>query len=81
LSCNTGGGHNTAGRAVEEELMRRGIECKFKDALAFGGDRASEIVSDGYINCAKKVPKLFGHLYNAGAAVSAMNIKSPVYIA
>ena len=36
LSCNTGQGHNTAGKAVREELLRRGIPCKMLDTLRFG---------------------------------------------
>ena len=35
LSCNTGQGHNTAGRAVLEELRRQGVPCEMKDVLLF----------------------------------------------
>ena len=35
LSCNTGGGHNAAGRALYEEFHRRGIDCEFLDTLSF----------------------------------------------
>ena len=35
LSCNTGQGHNSAGRAVAAEFAKRGIECEMLDALVF----------------------------------------------
>ena len=52
LSCNTGGGHNAAGRALKEELDRRGIENSMEDALRFGRAHTSALVSNGYINIA-----------------------------
>ena len=32
LSCNTGQGHNAAGKALKEEFLKRGAECKMLDA-------------------------------------------------
>lgn len=29
LSCGTGGGHNAAGAAIKEELIKRGIMLNF----------------------------------------------------
>ena len=28
LSCNTGGGHNAAARAILEEMQRRGLDAR-----------------------------------------------------
>ncbi len=81
LSCNIGGGHNTAARAVMEEFQRRGVECEIKDALGFAGERTSRMVSNTYIRMATDAPKVFGKIYQAGEAISNPYIKSPVYIA
>ncbi len=81
LSCNTGGGHNTAARAVIEEFQRRGVECEMCDALAFASERTSRVVSNTYIRMATDAPKVFGKIYQAGEAISNPYIKSPVYIA
>lgn len=60
LSCNTGQGHNTAGRAVETELLSRGIECELRDALAFDSVFVSKAVSQIHAKAAVHVPKLYG---------------------
>ena len=49
LSCNTGGGHNAAGRALYEEFHRRGIECEFLDTLSFARPKASKKASSIYV--------------------------------
>ena len=40
LSCNMGGGHNSAGRAVAEELRRRGHTADVVDFLALAGKKS-----------------------------------------
>lgn len=81
LSCNTGQGHNTAGRALLEALTAHGIPAEMHDALSFGGERTSLIVSGGYVKMTQVRPAMFGRLYRAGAAISNPHIKSPVYFA
>ncbi len=80
LSCNTGGGHNTAARAVIEEFQRRGVECEMRDALAFAGELTSRVVSNTYIRMATDAPKMLGKIYHASEAISNPYIKSPAYI-
>ena len=81
LSCNTGQGHNAAGKALLEEFRTRGIPCDMQDALAFAGQRASRVVSNTYINIAVKTPNIFGLMYKAGNSISSNRRKSPVYYA
>ena len=81
LSCNTGQGHNTAGRAVLEALHDRGVEAEMHDALSFGGRRTSVVVSSGYVKMTQFSPHMFGRLYKAGAMISNPRFKSPVYYA
>lgn len=81
LSCNTGEGHNSAGRAVYEKLKQEGVPCAFKDTLAIGSERVSRCVNSIYVGITTKSPNTFRLLYKAGDAVSRLNGKSPVYAA
>lgn len=81
LSCNTGQGHNAAGRAVLEAFLARGEDCEMKDALSFASQRASEIISKAYLKMTVETPWLFGGLYKAGDFIRSDRRKSPVYLA
>ncbi len=85
LSCNTGGGHNSAAAAVAESLADRGHSCERVDFLALAGKNISDAVSGAYISMVQKVPAVFGMTYGMGRAVStaehAFGIHSPVYSA
>lgn len=85
LSCNTGGGHNTAAKAIKEVFDSCGDECEVKDALSFGGQRASDLVCDAYVEMVKKTPELFGMIYKMGTKVGPTTTKyehlhSPIYL-
>lgn len=86
LSCNTGGGHNTAAKAVQEVFLAQGDDCIIKDALSFGGQLASDLVCDAYLEMVKRTPKMFGELYRLGERygkvnnITPDNIRSPVYL-
>ena len=84
LSCNTGGGHNSAAKAIKEAFDEKGHICDIMDVLAFGGQKASDLVCDAYIEMVKKTPKLFGEIYKLGTKVGQFNqetdkFRSPVY--
>ena len=81
LSCFTGEGHNSAARAIQEELDARGIENKLMDPVLFHGRRAQRFVSSFYNNMIRTMPGTFGALYKVGAAYDATGITSPVYLA
>ncbi len=81
LSCNTGQGHNAAGKALLEALRLRGVPCEMKDTLAFGGERVSVGVSGTYVRCTQVAPGVFGGMYRAAAFISSPKHKSPVYFA
>ena len=63
LSCNTGGGHNSAAAAVKEYFDSRNIFSEIQDALAFDSRLKSDIISKGHILLYKKAPGLFGAGY------------------
>ena len=81
LSTNTGGGHNTAGKAVLEALRERNIETRMRDILLFSGKRKSKVVCDTYVNITTKAPALFGLAYQAGKFISTNKFKSVIYYA
>jgi processive 1,2-diacylglycerol beta-glucosyltransferase len=84
LTCSTGQGHNSAAGAVAEALAARGVSCETKDALSFLGERASEVITNAFVNIAVKTPRAFGVMYQTGEKLSenfADRMKSPVYLA
>lgn len=86
LSCNTGEGHNAAGRAIYEKFVQMGVECDFVDTLAIAGRKVSRAVNNSYVGITTSVPAVFGMIYSIGRAVSDLNtqhlhFKSPVYAA
>lgn len=79
LSCSTGGGHNAAGRAVKEELERRGHRVTMLDPYSLAGHHWDDRVGQGYIRLAQKAPHLFGQVYHLGDLYRQLPIHSPVY--
>lgn len=80
LSCNTGEGHNAAGRAIFHELQSRGVACEMVDALSFAGSNISKRVSSCYTAITTKMPNVFRAMYHAGNFISSNRHKSPVYL-
>lgn len=81
LSCSTGEGHNSAAKAIYEEMKNKKVSCKMIDALSLASLKTAKIVADSFNNIAKNAPKMFGLMYKAGDLVSNNIIKSPVYLA
>lgn len=80
LSCNTGGGHNSAGKAIMDVLIEKKITCEMVDFLKFGPFHTSEFTSDAYLTITKYIPGFFGALYKfADFMGSRKHVKSPVY--
>lgn len=86
LSCNTGEGHNAAGKAIYNKFVQMGVECDFVDTLSIAGMKVSRTVNNSYVGITTSVPAVFGMIYSLGRTVSDLNtrhlhIKSPVYAA
>ncbi|MGN0819290.1 MAG: glycosyltransferase [Christensenellaceae bacterium] len=79
LSCSTGGGHNSAGYAVMEELIRRGHNATMLDPYSLIGKNVDKKVGDCYIGIAQRTPHLFGALYGVANQYRKLPIHSPVY--
>lgn len=81
LSCNTGEGHNAAGKAVKERLIYDGHDAVMLDYMQLAGKHISTIVGQSYVKIAKNVPWFFSFLYKIGGKISSSKYKSPVYFA
>lgn len=79
LSCDTGQGHNSAARAVEEAAGRRSIPCCLANPLSFGGKKSARLAADVYNNIIRVAPRAFGVIYKAGDLYSSTRLTSPVY--
>lgn len=81
LSCNTGEGHNYAGKALLECIRLHGDEADLLDIMLLGGKRVSRCVGGAYIGVVKHAPRFFHFLYKLGGLISSSKRKSPVYYA
>ncbi|MGI6006770.1 MAG: MGDG synthase family glycosyltransferase [Ruminococcus sp.] len=79
LSCKTGGGHNMAGVAVQEELIRRGHRTVFLDPYQLTGTSLDRAVGNAYVRLVQRCPGAFGVLYQLGEAFRRLPFRSPVY--
>ena len=81
LSCNTGEGHNYAGRALKECIESHHDTADMLDIMMLAGPRVSKLVGNSYVNIVRHAPRLFQCLYKLGGLVSSSRHHSPVYYA
>ncbi len=83
LTCNLGGGHNTAARAVAEHFSDIGVYSEVKDALGLVSDIPSKLTEKAYLTSTKGNAWAFGTIYKVGMELSSLKtfVKSPVYFA
>ena len=79
LSCGTGGGHNSAAKAIQEELTYQGIKADFMEYLDIINPRVRERVNKLYLKTTTKEGKTFKVVYKLGELYQKTNLKSPVY--
>ncbi len=63
LSCNAGQGHNSAAKAVAEQLTEMGHECAVKDVLEYISKGYSKFVCGSYVKIVLYTPRAFGATY------------------
>ncbi len=80
LSTHTGGGHDTAARAIAAALEEQGVLCRIEDCVAFGGKHLSSVVSGAYVKWVQIAPGSFGRMYRFAHVISTPHMKSPVYL-
>lgn len=81
LSCSTGGGHNSAARAVKDELLSRGHTAVMLDPYTLDPTWKAAHVGSFYVFTAKWFPHVFGAVYHMGMRLCHLPITSPMYFA
>lgn len=79
FSCCTGGGHNSAARAVEEAAREAGHQADVVDFLKLSGPVCDRAFGQSYVDVVKKAPQLFGAVYKLGGKISDADRLSPVF--
>ena len=79
LSCGTGGGHNSAAKAIQEEFLNQGIQADFSEYLDIVNPRLKDTVNNLYLSSTSKEGKVFKHVYHLGEMYEKTKLKSPVY--
>ena len=79
LSCGTGGGHNSAAKAIQEDLISKGIDTDFIEYLDIVNQRVRNNVNKLYIHSTRENGKVFKVVYKLGEIYQKTNLKSPVY--
>lgn len=64
LSISTGQGHHATGQAVENEFVRRGVECETLDAYEYIEPILSHLVSRGYLLSTAYAKRISSKLYD-----------------
>lgn len=64
LTTNTGSGHNSAAKAIQEEAKKRGIVCDIKNFMGFTSKYKERFVVDGHKLAYRFAPKTYGVVYN-----------------
>ncbi len=81
LSCGTGGGHDSAGLAIAQELTSRGHRAKTLNPYTLKSQNLAKRVNQAYISLVQKVPSAFGVAYHIGDVYRRLPGDSPVYLA
>ena len=63
LSCNTGGGHNSAAASIKECFEGHGYKCDVFNTLDLFSKGVSKVISRGHVFVYRYLPKLFGAGY------------------
>ena len=79
LSCSTGGGHDSAAKALIEQFKIMNIECKMIDSIELTNKKFSKKVNKTYVDIVTNKPKMFKTIYHMGELYGKLKIKSPVY--
>lgn len=79
LSCGTGGGHNSAARALLWELNARGHHAVMLNPYTLRSQELARKIDNTYISMVQNAPRLFGAVYTAGQLYRKLPCRSPVY--
>lgn len=72
LTCNTGGGHNSCAKALQEVFLENGYVCDIADSVQFVSEKLSKFLSWGHTTMYRRIPKLFQFGYGFAEKHPAM---------
>lgn len=79
LSCGTGGGHNSAARAIVDRLNKDNCKAVFSEYLDIVNPKMTNIINKIYIKSTIGNGRIFKKVYKLGEIYDEMKLKSPVY--
>lgn len=79
LTCNAGGGHTAAAKALKETFDKEGIYCEIADSLAFFSQKVSNFISKWHVRLYKNAPMLFGYGYKKAEKIYGKHKRSMLY--
>lgn len=79
LTCGTGGGHNSAAKAIQEEMRIRGHRAVVLNPYTLYSKKLADKIDESYIAMVQNRPRLFGAVYQAGQLYRKLPCRSPVY--
>lgn len=79
LSCGTGGGHNSAAKAIVQRLNEKGVKADFKEYLEIINPKLCKIVNQLYIKSTGNQGRVFKRVYKIGEMYDKTKLLSPVY--
>lgn len=79
LSCGTGGGHNSAALAIQENLLENGIQADFIEYLDVINRKIKDSINHLYISTTRGNGKIFKTVYHLGELYQKTKLKSPIY--
>lgn len=79
LSCGTGGGHNSAALAIQENLLNRGIQANFVEYLDIINSKVKDSINQLYISTTRGSGRVFKKVYRLGELYQKTKLKSPIY--
>lgn len=81
LSCGTGGGHDSAAKAILEAMNIRGHKAEMLNPYTLKSDRLADVINNTYIATVRHTPRTFGAVYKIGDLYRKLPFHSPVYFA
>ncbi len=79
LSCGTGGGHDSAAKAIMEAMIRQGHNAEMLNPYTLKSDQLADDINKTYIATARYTPRTFGTVYKLGDVYRQLPFRSPVY--
>lgn len=79
LSCGTGGGHNSAARAIKQALETKDVQADFMEYVDIVNEKVKDKVNNIYINATKREGQVFKAVYKLGELYDKTKLISPVY--